>query len=46
MIFRMGKNETVLTLSTQKHLWLIQDMKAIPGKFQHALVVADTDEKT
>ena len=24
-----------------EHRWFIQDVKAIPGKFQHALVMAD-----
>ena len=43
---RMGENETEIDfmLIKKEHLYFIQNMKAIPVKFQHALVAADIDE--
>ena len=45
--FRMGENETEidLVLITKEHRQHIQNMKALPGEFQHALVIADIDKR-
>ena len=45
--FRMGENETEIdfVLIKNEHRQLIHNMKAIPGEFQHALVVAGIDKK-
>ena len=45
--FRMGENETEIdfVLIKKEHHQFIQNMKAIPGEFQHSLVVADIDKK-
>ena len=41
--FRMSENETKINfvLIKKEHRQFIQDEKAIPGEFQHALVIAD-----
>ena len=43
MTFRMGENETEIdfVLIKKEHRQLMQDVKAIPGELQHALVIAD-----
>ena len=45
--FRMGENETEIDflLIKKEHGWYIQNVKAIPGEFQHALVIADIDKR-
>ena len=43
MILRMGKNNIVSI--NKEHRQFMQSLKAIPGEFQHALVVADMDKK-
>ena len=47
VIFRMGENETEIdfVLMKKEHQRFIQNMKAIPGEFQHALVVAAIDKR-
>ena len=47
VIFRMGENETGIdfVLIKKEHRWFIQNVKAIPGEFQHALVMADIDKR-
>ena len=40
--FRMGENESEIDfVLTREHLRFIRNVKIIPGKLQHALVVAD-----
>ena len=43
MTFRMGENQTeiVFVFMKKEHL----DVKAIPGEFLHALVIADMDKR-
>ena len=45
--FRMGENETGIDFALKKkeHRWFIQNVKVIPGEFQHALVIADKDKR-
>ena len=45
--FRMGENETEIdfVLIEKEHQRFVQNMKAIPGEFQHALVIADIDRR-
>ena len=45
--FRMGENETeiVVVLIKKEHRQFIQIVKAIPGEFHHALVIADIDKR-
>ena len=45
--FRIGENETEIdvVLKKKEHLQSIQNVKAIPGEFQHASVVADIDKR-
>ena len=47
MIFRIGENETGIdfVLIKKEHQWFICVVKAIPGEFLHALVVADIDKE-
>ena len=47
VIFRMGENYTEIdfVFIKKEHLPSIQNVKAIPGESQHALVIADIDEK-
>ena len=46
VIFRIGENETEIdfVLIEKDNQWFIQDVKAFPGEFQHALVIADVDK--
>ena len=43
----MGENETEIdfALIKKEHRQFVQNVKGIPGEFQHALVVADIDKK-
>ena len=43
MTFRICKNETEIdsVLTKKEHRRFISNVKAIPGKFQHALVIED-----
>ena len=43
MTFRVGKNELEVdfVLMMKEHRLFIQNVKAIPGELQHALVIAD-----
>ena len=45
--FRMGENETEIdfVLMKKEHRRFIQNVKAIHGEFQHALVIADIDNR-
>ena len=45
--FRMVENGTKIdfVLIKKEHGRFILDVKAIPGEFQHALVIADMDER-
>ena len=45
--FRMGDNETEIdfVLIEKEYQGFIQSVKAIPGEFQHALVVEDANKK-
>ena len=45
--FRMDENKTEndQVLIRKEHQQFIQNMKAIPGEFQHALVKVDTDKR-
>ena len=45
--FRMGENETEIdfVLIKKEHQRFVQNVKAIPGEFQHSLVIADIDMK-
>ena len=45
VIFRMGENETEVdfVMIKKEHQWFIQNIKAIPGEFQHAFAIADID---
>ena len=45
--FRMGENEKKIdfVFLTKEHRRFIQNMKAIHGEFQHALVIADIDKR-
>ena len=45
--FRIGENETMadFVLIKKEHQRLTQNVKAIPGESQHALVIADIDNK-
>ena len=47
MTFRIGENETEidLVLIKNEHRRFMQNVKAIPGDFQHAIVIADIDKK-
>ena len=47
MTFRLGENKTRFdfVLRRKEHRRFSQNVKAIPGQFQHALVVADTGKK-
>ena len=46
MTFRMGENETEIDfVLVKKHHQFIWIVKAIPGEFHHALLVADIDTK-
>ena len=44
---RMGENETEIdfALIKKEHRRSIQNVKSIPGEVQHALLVADIDNK-
>ena len=46
MTFRIGEIETEIefVLIEKEHRQLMRDMKAIPGEFQHALMIADIDK--
>ena len=46
VIFRMGENETEndFVLIKKEHRWFIENVRAIPEEFQHALVIADIDK--
>ena len=46
MTFRMGENKTKIdfVLIKKEHRRFLQK-KAIPGEYQHALVIADIDNK-
>ena len=43
--FRMDENEPKIdfVLIKKEHRWFIQNVKAIPGEFQHAFVISDMD---
>ena len=43
----MGENKTTIisVLMKIQHRRFIQNVKAIPGEYQHSLVVADIDKK-
>ena len=45
--YRMGENETEIdfVLIQKEHRRFIRNVKAIPGEFQHALVIADIDKR-
>ena len=45
--FRIGENETEIdfALMTKEHQRFIQNVKAIPGELQHALVIADIGKR-
>ena len=45
--FRMGENKTEndLVLIKREHPHFLQNVKAMPGKLQHVLVVAEIDKK-
>ena len=45
--FRMGENETEIdfVLIKKQYRWPMQNVKAIPGEFQHSLVIANIDKK-
>ena len=45
--FRMGENETEIdfVLIMKGHRRFEQNVKAIPGEFQHTLVIADIDKR-
>ena len=45
--FRMGENEKKIdfVFIKKEHLQFMQNVKAIPGEFQHALVIANIDNK-
>ena len=45
LTFRMGENETEFLLVKKEYRWFMQNVKSLPGKFQHALAVADIDKK-
>ena len=38
---RKREREIVFVSKRKLHRWFLQNVKAIPGKFQHALVVAE-----
>ena len=45
--FIIGENETEIdfVLIMKERRWSMQNVKAIPGEYQHALVVADIDKR-
>ena len=45
--FRMGENVTEIdfVLIKKEHRRFYQNVRAIPGEFQHALVIADMDKR-
>ena len=45
--FRMGGNGTEIdpVLIKKEHQQILQNVKAIPGEFQHVLVIADIDRR-
>ena len=44
--FRMGENKTEIDMLIKKeYQGFIQNVKAIPGEFQHALVIANIDKR-
>ena len=43
--FRVGENEKEIVLIKKQHWWFTQNVKAILGEFQHALVVGDIGRK-
>ena len=47
MTFNMGENETEIyfVLTKKEHRRFIQNLKALPVEFEHALVVAVIDKK-
>ena len=47
MTFRIGENKTemVFVLIKKEHRQFIQNVKAIPGEFQHALVIVSINRK-
>ena len=47
MIFRMGQNESKIdfALIKKEHRWIIRKVEAIPGEFQHAIVMVDIDKR-
>ena len=47
MTFRMGENETEIdfVLIKKEHRQTMQNVKAITGELQHAIVIADIDNK-
>ena len=47
MTFRIGENETEIgfALIKKEHQRSMQNMKAISGEYQHALMIADIDKK-
>ena len=47
MTFILDKNESEIdiVLINKEHRRFMRNVKAIPGEFQHALVIADIDKK-
>ena len=47
MTFRMGENETEtnIVLTKKEHRRLTRNVKAIPGEYHHAIVIADIDKR-
>ena len=47
MTFILGENETEINfmLIKEEHRRFMQNVKAISGEFQHALVIADINKK-
>ena len=45
--YRMGENETEIdfVMIKKEHRWLIKNVRAMPGEFQHALVIAHIDKR-
>ena len=45
--FRIGENEKKIdfVLMKKEHRAFVQNVKAIPGEFQHVLVIADIDKR-
>ena len=45
--FSTGENEAEIdfVLVQKEYRWFMHDVRAIPGEFQHALVIADIDKR-